>query len=63
MSILHKYTILQNKVQQLRILWVKMSIMTDYEKVEVLANTEIEKLTRITKYYLLQNMILGTNMT
>jgi hypothetical protein len=63
MSILHKYTILQSKVQQLRNLWVQMSIMTDYEKVEVLANTEIEKLTRITKYYRLQNMILGTNMT
>ena len=63
MSILHKYTILQSKIQQLRNLWVQMSIMTDYEKVEVLANTEIEKLTRITKYYRLQNMILGTNMT
>ena len=38
--------------------------MTNYEKVEVLANTEIEKkLTRIAKYYQLQNMILGTNMT
>jgi hypothetical protein len=36
-----------------------MSIMTDDEK--VLANTEIEKLTRLTKYYRLQNMILGTN--
>jgi hypothetical protein len=40
-----------------------MSIMTDDEKVEVLANTEIEKLTRLTKYYRVQNMILGTNMT
>jgi hypothetical protein len=39
-----------------------MSIMTDDEKVEVLANTEIEKLTRLTKYYRVQNMILGTNM-
>jgi hypothetical protein len=34
--------------------------MADDEKVEVLANTEIEKLTRLTKYYRLQNMILGT---
>jgi hypothetical protein len=33
---------------------------TDDEKVEVLANTEIEKLTRLTKYYRVQNMILGT---
>ena len=40
-----------------------MSIMTDDEKVEVLANTETEKLTRLTKYYRLQNMILATNMT
>jgi hypothetical protein len=39
-----------------------MSIMTDNEKAEVLANTEIDKLTRLTKYYRLQNMILGTNM-
>ena len=38
-----------------------MSIMTDDEKVEVLANTEIEKLTRLTKYYRFR--ILGTNMT
>ena len=37
-----------------------MSIMTDDEKVD---NTEIEKLTRLTKYYRVQNMILGTNMT
>ena len=37
--------------------------MADDEKVEVLAHTEIEKLTRLTKYYRLQNMILGTNMT
>jgi hypothetical protein len=40
-----------------------MSIMADDEKVKVLANTEIEKLTRLTKYYRLQNMIIGTNMT
>jgi predicted nucleic-acid-binding protein len=40
-----------------------MSIMADDEKVEVLASTEIEKLTRLTKYYRLQNMILGTNRT
>jgi hypothetical protein len=40
-----------------------MSIMADYEKVEVLAKTESEQLTRLTKYYRLQNMILGTNMT
>jgi hypothetical protein len=31
-----------------------MSIMVDDEKVEVLANTEIEKLTRLTKYYRLR---------
>ena len=35
--------------------------MADDEKES--ANTEIEKLTRLTKYYRLQNMILGTNMT
>jgi hypothetical protein len=40
-----------------------MSIMADDEKVKVLANTEIEKLTRLPKYYRLQNMIIGTNMT
>jgi hypothetical protein len=40
-----------------------MSIMTDDEKVEVLANTEIDKWTRLNKYYRVQNMILGTNMT
>ena len=40
-----------------------MSIMANDEKVEVLSNTEIEKLTRLAKYYRLQNMILGRNMT
>ena len=39
-----------------------MLIMADHETVHVLANTEIDKLTRLTKYYRLQNMILGTNM-
>ena len=34
MSILHKYTIRQSKVQQLR-LWVPMLIIADYEKVSV----------------------------
>ena len=33
------------------------------KKKKKLANTEIEKLTRLTKYYRLQNMILGTHMT
>jgi hypothetical protein len=45
------------------LLYAQMSIMTDDEKVEVLANTEIDKWTRLTKYYRVQNMILGTNMT
>jgi hypothetical protein len=45
MSILHKYTIFQSKVQQLCHLWVQMSKMADYGKVEVLANTENEQLT------------------
>jgi hypothetical protein len=40
-----------------------MSIMADDENVKVLANAEIEKLTHLTKYYRLPNMILGTNMT
>jgi hypothetical protein len=40
-----------------------MLIMVDDEKVEVLANIEIEKLTRLAKYYRLQNMTPGTNMT
>ena len=40
-----------------------MSIMTDDERVEVLAITEIEKLPRLTKDFRPQNMILGTNMT
>ena len=35
-----------------------MSIMADDEKVEVLTNTETEQLTRLAKYYRLQNMIL-----
>jgi len=39
-----------------------MSIMADHKTVRVLANTEIEELTRITKYYRLQNLILGTIM-
>jgi hypothetical protein len=37
--------------------------MADQETVQMLANTEIEKLARITKYFRLQNVILGTNMT
>jgi hypothetical protein len=37
--------------------------MADHETVQVLANTEIDKLTRIAKYFRLQNVILGTNMT
>ena len=41
----------------------QMLIMADHETVQVLANTEIDKLTRITKYFRLQNVILGTNMT
>ena len=40
-----------------------MLIMADHETVQVLANTEIEKCTRIIKYFRLQNVILGTNMT
>jgi len=40
----------------------QMSIMADHETVQMLANTEIEELTRITKYYRLQNLILGTIM-
>ena len=41
----------------------QMLIMAGHETVQVLANTEIDKLTRITKYFRLQNVILGTNMT
>jgi hypothetical protein len=41
----------------------QMLIMADHETVQVLANTVIDKLTRITKYCRLQNVILGTNMT
>ena len=41
----------------------QMLIMADQETVQVLANTEIEKFTRIIKYFRLQNVILGTNMT
>jgi hypothetical protein len=40
-----------------------MLIMADHETVQVLANTEIEKFTRIIKSFRLQNVILGTNMT
>jgi len=39
-----------------------MSILADDETVHELVNTAIEKLTRLTKYYRLQNVILGTNM-
>jgi hypothetical protein len=41
----------------------QMLIMADHETVQVLGNTVIDKLTRITKYFRLQNVILGTNMT
>jgi hypothetical protein len=44
MSILHKYTIRHSKVQQLRNLRVQMSIMADYEKVEVLAKHRDRKI-------------------
>jgi hypothetical protein len=37
--------------------------MADHETVQVLANTEIEKFTRIIKYFRIQNVILETNMT
>ena len=40
-----------------------MLIMAEQETVQVLANTEIDKLTRISKYFRPQNVILGTNMT
>jgi hypothetical protein len=40
-----------------------MLIMADHETVQVLVNTEIEKFTRIIKYFRLQNVIPGTNMT
>jgi hypothetical protein len=35
-----------------------MLIMVDHETVHVLANTEIEKLTCITKYYRLQKNVI-----
>ena len=41
----------------------QMLIMADHETVQVLVNTEIEKFTRIIKYFRLQNVIPGTNMT
>ena len=41
----------------------QLLIMADHETVQVLANTEIDKLTRITKHFRQQNVILGTNMT
>ena len=41
----------------------QMSKMADHETMQVLAKTEIGKLTSMTKYFRLQKVILGTNMT